>query len=585
MTFSLEIPREVVSEIRDRADIVEIISESVALKKTGNSFKGLCPFHQEKTPSFSVSPTKQLFYCFGCQLGGDVITFLERLTHQTYPEIIRDLADRYRIKIPEKPLSKDEKQKREEKKKNIQVMNLTQEFFAQNMNLKGKIAKNEALRRGYNENIIQKEGLGFSGEGWESLVNYLEGRKLSLSRAEKLGLIIPRKTGGYYSRFRNRLTFPIRNGFGELVGFGGRALDPSDKAKYLNTPESTLYKKSFSLYRIDQAKEAIRKKGYAVLTEGYFDALAFVASGFPNVVASCGTAFTLEQARILRRYTSKILTAFDGDLAGLKATVNAFSIMSELRMSHFVVPMQEKEDPDTLWQKKRAQGLSSRLQQAQSFLDFILEHLLLFAQKSLHHKTAAIRRIAHLIAKIPSPIEQELYQQKAAKVFGVSEKMVIEEGKKPKFTGPSTKKKLSGKETLLSPEGVVLGILMHRPDFISEIPPNFINHHFSDPMIKKLALELQKEFKKGNKIIGPEFLDQYPQIPSLTLRASEYIESETVDKVFKDCIQRLKSQRVSQDRRKLIEDLYQAEQNGDTIHAQEVLRKLQGNLEEQRENN
>jgi len=494
------------------------------------------------------------------------------------------LAGRYSIKIPEKPLNPAQKKIRDDRKKDVWIMNLVQGFFIHNLRQRGDVAKNEVLKRGYDPSIIEKEGLGFSPEGWDDLPSFLTQKGVDLARAEKLGLIISRPSGGTYGRFRKRLTFPIYDVKSDLVGFGARSLDPKDKAKYLNSSEGPLYKKSYSLYRIDKAKEPLRKMGFAILTEGYFDALAFVASGYPNVVASCGTAFTLEQAKIFRRYTPKILTAFDGDQAGMKATVQAFSYLSELRISHFVVPFPEKEDPDSVWQKGGKKAVENQIKEAQPFLDFILSHLLEFSHKGLRQKTTAIKRMAEILAQASSPLEQELYRQKAAHAFGVPQNMIQMEKKQAsrKMT-LSTKGKALEKSSHVGPEEVLLGIMIHEPSFMSQLSKGFVERHFQDDIFKKLAIELIDKFSKGKEVTISEFLEDFPQIPLLTLRASEYIDAETVDKVFKDCVQRLQSQRVSRDREKLIEDLYKAEKKGDHNHAHEVLQKLQSILEEQRE--
>ena len=308
-----------IEEIKNRVDIVDLVSEYLTLKKAGRNFTGLCPFHQEKTPSFSVNRDKQIFYCFGCGEGGNVITFLMKIADKTFPEAIKDLAEKTGVILPAISSSKEGRQK-DSLKEGIISLNLkaAQQFSRNLSSSAGHAARKYLQNRGISDEIIKQFRLGYVPDTWRSLTDYIESSGLSMKLAEQAGLVIAGKEGSFYDRFRGRLIFPIENVFGEIVAFGGRILEKGEP-KYLNSPESPVYIKGKNLYGLNKAREEIRKKGFALIVEGYFDLISLWNAGICNVVATLGTALTREHLELLRRYTVEVVALFDPDEAGIKA--------------------------------------------------------------------------------------------------------------------------------------------------------------------------------------------------------------------------------------------------------------------------
>jgi len=303
-----------IEEIKNRVDIVELASEYLTLKKAGRNFVGLCPFHQEKTPSFTVNREKQIFYCFGCGQGGNAITFLMKISGKSFPEAIKDLAQKTSVVLPPPRLTSKESRENESLREKITALNLrAAQHFARNLySPAGKEARLYLQNRELTEDTTKKFRLGYAPDSWSSLADYIERSGVPLKLAEQAGLLIPGKEGKFYDRFRGRLIFPIENIFGEVVAFGGRILDKGEP-KYLNSPESPVYIKGKNLYGLNKTKDEIRRNGFALIVEGYFDLISLVNAGVGNVVATLGTALTREHLELLRRYTVDIVALFDPD--------------------------------------------------------------------------------------------------------------------------------------------------------------------------------------------------------------------------------------------------------------------------------
>src|SRR5687767_5978719 len=312
----------VIAQVRSAADIVDFVGQVTPLKLAGKSYKGLCPFHREKTPSFHVDRDKGLFYCFGCGTGGDVFKFLALTERFTFPEAVEYVAGRVGIELPRR-----RKTTRDNDKDDLlQAIDDASEAFHQALGWGDNPAAQYLANRKVSKEIITRYGFGYAPDSWDYIFTRLS-RKHGEKKLEQIGLIMPRKSGsGFYDRFRNRLMIPIHSETGALVGFGGRSLDGSDP-KYLNSPESEVFNKSRLLYNLHRSKDAMRKIDRAILVEGYFDAIAIDHAGVPGVVASMGTSLTTGQASLLRRFTRRIVLAYDGDNAGRAATLRAAPIL------------------------------------------------------------------------------------------------------------------------------------------------------------------------------------------------------------------------------------------------------------------
>ena len=362
-------PKDPVKEqILEKADIIEIISAYSKLTRKGGRFFGLCPFHKEKTPSFSAHPERGFFHCFGCGKSGNSIDFIMNAENLTYGEARRYLAAK--LGIPLLPYA-GEKREHDEIDR-YQVMDYAAQLYSRAIQ-KNTFAKEYAIKRGLNDTHIQQFSLGYAPEGWDNLYRAMKQKNIPDAVLSELGLTIPRKDGSsFYDRFRHRIMFPIRNTLSRVIAFGGRALDPADNAKYLNSNETPLFSKSKVLYLLDQAKNTLKDKG-AILVEGYMDAISLHVFGFTQSVASLGTAITKEHVNILRRYTSDFTLLYDGDNAGINAAIRGVDIFLEMGYSPKVALLPLGTDPDDFVKKEGPEALQNLLNTATDGFTFYLQ--------------------------------------------------------------------------------------------------------------------------------------------------------------------------------------------------------------------
>jgi DNA primase len=358
----------IIAQVRSAADIVDFVQQVTPLKLAGKSYKGLCPFHREKSPSFHVDRVKGLFYCFGCGTGGDVFKFLALTERFTFPEAVEHVANRVGIELPRR-----RKTSRDSDKDDLfEVIDDASEAFHQALNWTPNAADEYLKQRRVSADIITKYGFGFAPESWDYLLRRL-GQKHGEKRLEQVGLITPRKEKtGYYDRFRNRLMIPIHSDTGALVGFGGRSLDGGEP-KYLNSPESELFNKSRLLYNIHRSKDAMRRYDRAILVEGYFDAIAIDHAGVPGVIASMGTSLTAGQASLMRRFTRNVVIAYDGDAAGRAATLRAAQVLLAAGLNVSALDLRGEKDPDSLVQKHGTDKFLEVLSSALDIFEFGLQ--------------------------------------------------------------------------------------------------------------------------------------------------------------------------------------------------------------------
>jgi len=411
-----------VHEVRERMDIIELISGYVSLKRSGTNHMGLCPFHSEKSPSFSVNAGRQFFHCFGCGVGGDAFSFLMKIEGLTFPDAVRRLAERTGIELEERRLSPEEERRQQEKDRLYRINEIAASYFHRTLMEApaGEQGRQYLKGRGYGRKGAGEYQIGFAPDGWEGLTRHLESEGVNLADARVLGLIRPRKEGrGDYDLFRQRLIFPIFNLGGRVVAFGGRVLDDS-KPKYINSPESPIYQKGKVLFGLYQARQSMRQAGEAILVEGYFDQLALNRSGVPNAVATCGTALTPEHAKLLKRYVQRVLLLFDQDAAGRKATFKAMETLQGEGLPTAVVDLAAGEDPDSFLQREGPELFLQRLGQARSAMELFIEVTLAEAGKSIEGKARAAEMIAGKLAMLPSELEQDLYLKLLAAQTGIN---------------------------------------------------------------------------------------------------------------------------------------------------------------------
>src|SRR5258707_8588398 len=412
MAFS-DLNDNVIAQVRQAADIVDFIGQVTPLKLAGQSYKGLCPFHREKTPSFTVDRGKGLFYCFGCGTGGDVFKFLTLTERFTFPEAVEHVAARVGIELPRRKRT----QRESDKDDLLELMDDASEAFSQALGWGDNAAKQYLAERRVPDDVGKKYGLGYATDTWDYILTRLS-RKHGEKKLEAAGLVMPRKTGsGFYDRFRNRLMIPIHSETGALVGFGGRSLDGSDP-KYLNSPESELFNKSRLLYNLHRTKDAMRRIDRAILVEGYFDAIAIDHGGVPGVVASMGTSLTAGQASLLRRFTTKIVIAYDGDDAGRSATLRAAQVLLAAGHNVSALDLQGEKDPDTLIQKFGADRFLEVLGHATDIFDFALREWAVDVSKmSGREKSEKVEAFVPLVRAGPDPGVRNDAAQRIANAF------------------------------------------------------------------------------------------------------------------------------------------------------------------------
>jgi len=409
-------------ELKSRVDIVSVIGERVRLKKAGGSnYSGLCPFHTEKTPSFSVSATKQFYFCHGCHAGGDVLKFVMEMEGLSFYEALKELAERQGIPMPQRAQYADDESRQREAV--FQMHELAAESFRANLaGPTGEGARAYLARRGVKPETAAQFGLGYAERSGRALLRLLEQRNLSPAQIEQSGLARKREDGSFYDYFRGRLMFPIHNEMGKTIAFGGRGLADEDVPKYLNSPETPIYKKSKVLFNLHRAKEVIRKEDRAILVEGYMDVIGVTAAGFRAAVASCGTALTPDQVRVLKRHTDKIVVNFDPDAAGTKAAEDKLPILLEEGLQVRIVELDGGLDPDEYCKERGAEAYRARLDGAKGYFHWLADRAR--AQHDLRTtegKVAVLKHLVPAVQRIPDKLERMQVAIEVAGYVGVDQ--------------------------------------------------------------------------------------------------------------------------------------------------------------------
>ncbi|MFP6572134.1 MAG: DNA primase, partial [Vicinamibacterales bacterium] len=367
-------PANFVDDLKTQADILQVIHDVVPLKKTGSTYKGLCPFHSEKTPSFHVNPDKGFFHCFGCATGGDVVKFVELYEKLSFPEAIRALAQRFGMTVPESDDPERDQQLSMEREALLKLHELAKSYYCNQLESKNGARAREYLeQRDLLTTTIKQLGLGFAPPQRDALKQHLLDAGQPVELLIKSGLVLQREGGKTVDRFRNRLMIPISRDTGSIVAFGGRSLAPDQQPKYLNSPETLLYSKGRTLYGLHLTKQDIRRLGYAVLVEGYFDFAQAFQAGVKSVLATCGTALTEMQARLLKRYCNKVLLSFDPDTAGQGASTRSGELLLSEGFQTNVVTLAPGEDPDSFVRLHGANNYRLKLKNSQPYLEYVLD--------------------------------------------------------------------------------------------------------------------------------------------------------------------------------------------------------------------
>jgi len=580
---------EKVSEIRDRSSILEVVSDYVNLKKSGKNHKGLCPFHSEKTPSFMVNEEKQIFHCFGCGAGGDVFKFLMRVGNFSFPQAVEELAKRYGVRLPPRELSLTKKKEMAKKEILFQINQMASEYFHDLLSRRreGEEGRRYLSQRGMSEKIIKEHRLGYSLERWDGLVQYLQEKKVSLELAWEIGLIFPKKKGGWYDAFRGRILFPIFDLQQRVVGFGGRVIREGEP-KYLNSPESSVYHKGEILYGLQVAKGYIPEKDCVIIVEGYFDLLTLHQFGLKHSVATLGTALTAQHIRLLKRYTKSLITVFDADEAGVQASLRALPLFLEEEVSGKTILLPEGEDPDGFLRKGNLEDFEKRVTHAVSSFDFFFERLIrTHGTKSIDSKVKVAEEGIALIDKIPNKIRKNFYTKVLAERLDLPESLLVERlraSPKDRLKAEEDLKKRSVERGFPKSEEIMVRLMIHHPELIPTITEEGILREFESPVFQKMAENLEGLYQKRGRIDLTEALggleeDLKEKLCEFAFQESD-LETGDREKILKDCIQKIRKKRLKKDEDNILKRIKEAEKQEEgkgledlLVERQELTRK------------
>ncbi len=505
--MAIYISEDKISEIKNTVDIVDIISDVVTLKKAGKNYIGLCPFHSEKTPSFTVSPEKKIFHCFGCQAGGNVFTFMMKNEGISFPEAVRIIAAKCGINIPAQRISQDQKRKISEREKLLDVNRQAMNYFSNILlsSSTGKIAKEYLKKRKITKDIIKSFAIGYAPEGWDNLISYFFKKKISPRLLEKSGLIIPRRKGnGFYDRFRGRIIFPIFNISSQVIGFGGRVLDDSDpkNAKYLNSPETPVYTKSHSLYGLNRAKDKLRELKTVFVVEGYFDLLALHQHDIINSVATLGTSLTAEHVRLIRGYigkTGKVILVYDSDDAGLKAAYRSIEIFDKGYVDAKIMVLPDGYDPDSYLFKFGQRSFLEEYSKAKSIMAFLID----FSEKkhgdSIEGKIQIISDMKKPLSDINDSVARSLYVKELAERLDIDESAILEKVREERTVSSDQLRKknilsvsqgggLTKKESRI--ERQIIAMMLQYPEILPELNKRNILEYFENDTLKSIGQKI-----------------------------------------------------------------------------------------------
>lgn len=500
-------PEELIEEVRTRNDIVEVISGYVRLQKKGSNYFGLCPFHNEKSPSFSVSPGKQMYYCFGCGAGGNVITFLMEYENQTFPEAVRTLAQRAGIALPEADDSKEARQADSRRAKLLEINKEAAKYFYYQLRTeRGSVGMEYLRKRELSDETMNHFGLGYANKYSNDLIQYLKSKGYSEDLIRDAGLCNVDEKHGMYDKFWNRVMFPIQDINHRVIGFGGRVMGDG-KPKYLNSPETEIFDKSRNLYGLNFARTS--RKGNVILCEGYMDVIAMHQAGFTQAVASLGTAFTSGQASLLRRYANEILLSYDSDGAGVNAALRAIGILKEAGMTGRVINLEPYKDPDEFIKALGREEFQKRLDHAENSFFFELRQL----QKNYdlsdpEQKTAFHREIARKLCTFSEEVERENYIEAVAQKYHISfENLRRLVGTYAAQTGlaqpvirpkSGVQKKNTAAEGIKNSQKLLLTWLVEQPQLYRQISKYISPKDFTEGLYEKVADRLFEELEQGN---------------------------------------------------------------------------------------
>ncbi len=584
--------QSLLSDIRDRLPLSVFIGERIPLKKAGRNFKGLCPFHQEKSPSFMVSDEKQIYHCFGCAEGGDIFSFTMKHDGIPFAEAVKMLAARCGVTIPDDEMrdtSADAEAARR-KKWLLRINQIALEWFTKRLHESpfGEQTRNYLISRGIKSEFFTQLNLGAADKSWDALTEHLVARKVPLDLAAELGLIKARNgRDGYYDFFRGRLMFPIVSARGEIIAFGGRTMDGEDEAKYLNSPDSVLFHKSLSLYGLDRAAEHIRRADQVLIVEGYMDVIGCAQAGIENVVAPLGTALTSGHLRMLMRLTRNIIVIFDGDDAGTRAALRSLPTFLELGLMPRVVVLPAGEDPDTLVRKEGPDDMRTRIARAEPLFEFFLERTVVGIRNDATGKVEALGRVVPILRQIADPAAQGIYRRRTAERLDIPEGIVRDAiGSGAAGTKGRLERRNHAEVVIPTAERLLMEILLQHPecagDAFAQITPDEVSDEFSRTVMALVKDHLSVNgtpdvFKMLASLADPEL----ERVVRAIAMAPEKATAEEAGKALADCVRIIKQRPQRDEMQRLNELIRTAEKEGNEPQLFDLLRRKNELAQEQ----
>jgi DNA primase len=598
------IPQDVLEEIRRRNDIVDVISEYLPLKGSGGNYKALCPFHSEKTPSFTVTRQKQIFHCFGCGVGGNVFHFIMKYEHMTFPEAVASLAKRSGVTLPKSRSHAQASPLEIQKERLYGINELAAEFFHKLLlnAPQAEKARSYLTKRGIEPRSIERFQLGYAPAGWDGLLRYGAERGFQPQILAEVGLVKARDDGhGYYDRFRDRLMFPIYNVMGRVVALGGRLLDNLPEApKYLNSPETAIYKKGTLLYGLHWAKQAIRAAGRVLIVEGYLDLISLSQAGIDNVVATLGTALTRSHVQLLKAYAKEAILVFDGDAAGRSAALRGKEYFLQGHVRYFlpgahvsslkgvlegdlhakVVLLPQGHDPDTFVQHEGRDALLAMVREAQPFVEFLLdaearEHDL----ASVQGKLAYVRKFLPLIVDIANQVERTEYLSALVKRTGIAPSALADELHKLR-QGTRNQEKAAAESYYfpgLGPERLLVQLLLTHRSLIPYVRSRMPCDCVQEPNLRAILQTLYLLAPETGEVEIAALLERLPherQRDLVTRLVSEPLGDEGVQQQIDDCLSAIQRRGIEAQLKGVKEEMQAAERGGDMVRLAELQRQF-----------
>jgi DNA primase len=581
-------PQTFIDDLRRQADIVRVISDYVTLKKKGANWMACCPFHQEKTPSFSVNPSKNIFYCFGCGKGGSVFNFVMEMESVSFPEAIRVVAEKAGVPLPQLVDDKKFEARRKESDEIVQLNSWALEFWERQLteeNSEARAAREYVEGRGITDETRRVFRLGYAPNSWDALGGYLKSKGASIGQIERSGLVVKKEAGGFYDRFRGRLIFPVMDAQGRAVAFGARAMRAGDEPKYLNSPETAAYTKGRHLFGLNVSRDEIRKRKFAILVEGYLDLIIPFQAGVRNVVASLGTALTHEQARLLGRFARKVVVNYDGDRAGVSAAKRAIEVLLPEDFEVKVLVLPDGSDPDEFVRARGVEEYNERRGRSVPHMQFVLDQAV--ADRNLRNpaqKAEAVEEVLPFIRAVRNTIQRREYFDMALDALRVEEAGLRQElwkavGAKGAGTsaaaGDEVKKRVVRAETEAPTiaERRLLELLVHDAELRAAVLPHMQEGDYTE-LPSAAVFRALKELHASGSAVDFSTLSSLTEgdddaadlVPLVLMHEPERAEGEATDQYLAEaesCLQTLRLMNLDRRIKELAAEITEADRAGD----------------------